>query len=922
MRKLIAITLFMVSLNFLNAQQNQDLISIDFNDISRTDAMHQLEEKFNYQFYFVKEWFSQEKININFKNVTISKVLNQIFEDTNFNYFILKNKGIVITQNRVIYSDLPDNFFGNKKVIDKNNRIETESARPVFKNKIVSSNKTRTETVSIGKENPLDKRTKYKLSGYIRDSKTGMPWSNVSIVVKNTVLGVETDKNGYYQITIPRGYNTIETSSIGLGKTQKNVIIYNDGTLNINLSENIEELDEIIVSSKQTSNVVDSEIGTNEVDSEKSKNIPLVMGERNMLKVATALPGITTAGEGSSGFNVRGGKTDQNLILLDNAVLYNPAHFFGIFQALNPFTTKNIKIYKGSVPAQFGGRLSSVFDITTKDGSLDKFKGEASIGPVTGNIALEIPIIKEKASLVLGGRSTYSNWILNSLDNKSLKNSKASFYDLIGKFNAKIDSTNEVRATAYYSNDDFSITSDSVYGYNNLLLSVLWNKKFNDKNSSSLSISKSQYKFNINYDGQSNDNFGYDYGIDEIGAKLRLVYLHSDKHKFNYGVSVKKYEVNPGKKEPLGENSAVIPLNLENEYGLESAVFLEDGYKINNKFLINVGLRYSMFQALGSSLTRVYETGQPRNNETVSDTLNFGKNKTIKNYGGLETRLSGRYLLNKDFSIKLGYNSAYQYLHTLSNNTTLSPIDTWKLSDYHIKPQKSQQLSLGLFKNINGNDYELSLEGYYKKSENVPDFKTGAQLLLNENVETEILQGKGKAYGIEFLVKKNKGKLSGWFAYTYSKSLIKLDSPFKEEQINNGNYFPSNYDKPHNLNIVSNFKVTRRFSFSANFEYQTGRPVTYPIGNFDYQGDTYVIYSERNKFRIPDYYRLDLSFNIEGNHKLKKLGHSYWNISVYNVLGRNNPYSVFFVTENGNVKAYKSSIFSVPIPTISYNIKF
>jgi hypothetical protein len=355
---------------------------------------------------------------------------------------------------------------------------------------------------------------------------------------------------------------------------------------------------------------------------------------------------------------------------------------------------------------------------------------------------------------------------------------------------------------------------------------------------------------------------------------------------------------------------------------LESAVFLEDSFKVTDQLTINAGVRYSLYASLGESSQRIYENGLPKNESTVIDTINYGNNEVIETFHGAEARISARYLLKPDLSVKAGYSNTYQYIHTLSNNTTISPTDIYKLSDSNIEPQRATQYSLGVFKNFYDNMYEFSVEGYYKNSDNILDFETGANLFLNKYVETEVLQGEGRSYGVEFLLKKTKGRLNGWLGYSYSKSEIKLDGDFAEQNVNNGEYFPSNFDKPHDLSIVANYKVTKRFSFSANFAYQTGRPVTYPTGNFNFNGAEFVNYSDRNKYRIPDYYRLDVSFNVEGNHKIKKLVHSFWNISIYNVLGRNNPYSVFFVNKDGEIKALQSSIFSIPVPTITYNIKF
>jgi len=373
---------------------------------------------------------------------------------------------------------------------------------------------------------------------------------------------------------------------------------------------------------------------------------------------------------------------------------------------------------------------------------------------------------------------------------------------------------------------------------------------------------------------------------------------------------------------PLGQDSQIQPVELDRERGLETAIFIADNFEISDELLLSAGLRYSTFTALGAQQVRIYEEGFPKSEATVTDVIDFEENEAIETYGGPEVRVSARYKFAQDLSIKASYNNTIQYIHTLTNNTTVSPTDTYRLSGYDIEPQRAQQYSLGLFKNFNDNIIETSIEGFYKTSSNLLDFKVGADLFLNENFETEVIQGEGKSYGAEFLLKKISGRLNGWLAYTYSRSLLKLDGDFNEEIVNNGDFFPSNFDKPHDFSAVANYKITQRYSFSANFVYQTGRPVTFPVGEYIYEGAQYVTYSDRNQFRIPDYYRLDLSLNIEGSHKLKKLAHTFWNISVYNVLGRNNPYSVFFVNDEGTIKARQSSIFSVPVPTVSFNFKF
>ncbi len=916
------IVIFLLCLQTITSQESASLITLSFDTSDLKTVLVQIEEQTSYKFFFQDTWLEEyNEMSGSYNNLKIESVLEDLFKDTVINFYIMDKGRVILTQNNVIHDELTEDFFGKR--VQENELVTEQGTKvvsPVFRTTSRSSG-TKIETVRIGKASKNNEVQKLRLSGYIKNQQTGKPIPNVAIVVNGKNLGVETNAEGFYEVQLNKGTNLIEFNSMVMENSKKRVIIYNNGNLDISLNESIELLDEVILEAEINKNVEDV-VSKTEVDVEESKNIPLALGERDVLKVATALPGISTAGEGAQGYNVRGGKSDQNLILLDDAVIYNPQHFFGIFSALNPFALGDVNIYKNGIPASYGGRLSSVFDLTTKDASTDKIKGEGAIGPVTGNLLLETPIVKDKSGLMVGGRGAYANWLLNSLDEESLKNSQASFYDVIAKYNHQINDNSKIEATAYLSRDDFSITSDSLYIYGNRALSLRWNYRFNDKNSGKLALSSSQYNFDIEFDGQTNDDFELGYRIDETELKLQFKYLYSDRIKFDYGISSKFYLVRPGSIKPKGSESEIVPLEIEKERGLESAAFISANVDLTKKFTIDFGLRFSMFNALGKGTQNVYQEGAPRNDATLTETLSFDTNEVIETYGGPEYRFAARYLLREDFSVKAAYNKTFQYIHILSNNTTVSPIDTWKLSDLNIEPQSSQQYSLGFYKNLDNAAYELSLEGFYKRSKNILDFKTGAEVLLNENIETEVLQGKGKSYGVEFLLKKQKGRLYGWLGYTYSRSFIQLDSPFNEERVNNGDFFPSNFDKPHDFSLVANYKITKRFSLATNFVYQTGRPVTVPIGRFNFNQADFAVFSDRNEFRIPDFYRLDIGLNIEGNHKRKKLAHSFVTISIYNVLGRNNPFSVFFITEDGEVKGLQSSIFSVPVPSITYNFKF
>lgn len=919
MKKILLCCLFFVFQLSKGQEVSSEKINLTFQDKPAIQVLIDIENQTSYKFYFLEEWLKDYKISGQFKDANIEEILSEIFRNTLINHYLIDEQNVILTRNNVIYDEVANGFFPKK---EENNVIGDRGGdiEPVFKTGTAGG--VQQGTIFIGREVKGNTRNTFKLSGYIKDTETGKGLPNVSVLIRERGTGTTTNEEGFYELQLPGGSHLLETSSLETASYKRQIVMFNDGQLNISLENNLEQLGEVVVAANANRNTRQAITGIEQINVEEIKTIPLVLGERDVLKVATTLPGISTAGEGAAGYNVRGGRADQNLILLDDAVIYNPAHFFGIFSAINPFTSGEVNIYKGSIPAEYGGRLSSVFDIKTRKGNKEEFSGEASIGPVTSSLSLDIPLIKEKSSLIVGGRSTYSDWILKSLDEPSLKDTRASFYDVIAKYHHIIDSNNELQATGYFSRDIFSITSDSLFSYENRLGSLRFNHRFNDKNRAAVIFTNSDYQFNIDYQGSGNSNFVSGYSINETELKLDLNYLYSDKHDFNYGISGKLYNVEPGTIRPDGAESLVEPFDIAGEKGLEAAVYLADNYSVNEKLLINAGLRFSFYNALGPGVEATYQEGLPRDQSTIEEVIEYGNNEPIKTYGGPEIRLSARYFLGRELSLKGSYNTTYQYIHTLSNNTTVSPTDTYKLSDGNIRPQTASQYSLGLYRNFNNSMYETSIEGYYRTLNNMLDFKVGAQLFLNENIETEVLQGEGKAYGVELLIKKTSGNLNGWIGYSYSRSFIKLDSEFRQERVNNGEFFPANFDKPHDFSLVTNYKLTKRFSLSANFIYQTGRPVTFPIGKYNFNGAEYVTYSNRNQFRIPDYYRLDLSLNIEGNHRIQKLAHSFWNISVYNVLGRNNPYSVFFVTDNGEVKAYQSSIFSIPIPTITYNFKF
>lgn len=942
MKKFIITFIVLLVHQFASSQSTN--IDVEFHNENLKSALLKVEQKSGYHLYFQEQWVSRyDSISItnSFKNTETGVVLKSILRGTNLNYFITDNK-IILTQNVLIHNDLPSRFFGEPETVTNNN--DPSNSAPVFykeynganavndstdiaesannpavtKDRVVVQN----ELKFIGKETEEQQQRNFTLSGTIKSKNNGQPIPNVVIRTKNNKYSSVSDMNGHYTLKLPVGLNDLEVSSIGFNFIEQQIIMYSNGSIDFNLVESVTELGEVVVSSKKNEVIKQTATGVTSIDIASVKTIPMVLGERDIVKAALTMPGIKTTGEGSQGFNVRGGKSDQNLVLLDNGVIYNPFHFFGFFSAINPYTIKSADIYKGSIPIEYGGRLSSVFDIKTTNGGITKLEGEGGVGPVTSNLKISTPIVKEKSSLMVGFRATYSGWILSTLDDKDLKDSKANFYDGVLKYHHKINENNNLSVTGYYSNDKFNLSPDSLYKYSNRLVNVQWQHVFSEKHNANFLINNSEYKYNIDYLNNPGKNFNFGFAINETQVKLKFNYYLNDKHSLTYGISSKLYNLTPGYLHPSDTNTELQSIDINKEKGLESAAFLGDEFKVSDKLSVNGGLRLSVFNAMGPSTQYTYDSNLPINESTVTGVNEYGSNEIFKTYSGLEYRVSARYFLAEDLSIKGGYDTNYQYIHLLSTNTTQSPTDTWKLSDMNIEPQRARQISLGIFKTYKEGEYEVSLEGYYKRMNNVLDYKVGAEMILNETIEREIILAKGKAYGAEFLIKKTKGDLTGWLGYTYSRAFLRSDSQFNDEKINNNNYYPANFDKPHDLSAVVNWKLTKRISFSGNFVYQTGRPITYPVGSYQYGNSQYTLYSNRNQFRIPDYYRLDIGVNLEGNHKIKKLAHSFWNFSVYNLLGRNNPYSIYFVTENGQIKAYKTSIFSIPVPTLSYNFKF
>ncbi|HVX50566.1 MAG TPA: TonB-dependent receptor plug domain-containing protein, partial [Chitinophagaceae bacterium] len=734
--------------------------------------------------------------------------------------------------------------------------------------------------------------------------------------------GTITDQFGYFSLTLPKGRQMLLITSIGMNDTKRQVMLYGDGKLNIDMFEYVPTLKRVIVSADKTVNVRGVDMGVQKINIKNIKQVPTAFGEADVLRVVLTMPGVTSVGESSTGFNVRGGGADENLILFSDATIYNPSHFFGFFSAFNPDVVKDVELYKSSIPERYGGRLASVLDVTSREGNKKKFAGNGGVGPLTSRLTLEGPIDSGKTSFILGGRTTYSDWLLKQIPNNDYKNSSASFYDINLNISHEFNAKNNLFITGYLSRDKFRLNSDTTYQYSNKNANIKFKHIFNNKLYGVFTAGIDAYDFAIGSTENPVNAYKFSFDINQSNFRADFNFSPNNKHTVDFGLTSQLYKLHPGTYNPDGKQSLVAPDHVQSEQGLESALYIGDKYDVSSKLSVNVGLRYSMFNYLGPQTQYNYAPGLPRETENIVDTVKYPGGKVIKTYQGPEIRLSARYSLGQNSSVKISYNSLRQYIHMLSNTTAISPTDIWKLSDGYIKPQLGDQVSLGFYSNLKSNTIETSVEFYYKRLENYLDYKSGAQLVLNHHIETDIANSKGYAYGAEFLVKKTAGKLNGWISYTYSRTMLKTDDPLVAQPVNKGAWYPSDFDKPNVVNFIGNYRFSHRFSISLNGIYSTGRPLTLPIAEYYYGGSYRVLYSDRNQYRIPDYFRTDFSMNIEGNHKIKQFAHNSWTIGLYNITGRKNPYSVYFTSENGVVNGYKLSIFGTIIPFINYNFRF
>ena len=892
-KKTIILTIAMiVGITLAKGQSSKHILPLskEYDEVPITQFLADVEESTDLRFFYKSEWLEGATVSGNYFQQTAEGSLREILKPYNLD-FTMRGNTVFLHQ-----IDKLTTSTGSNVQLDQN-------------------------AIVIGESDPGSSvDTKVTVSGFIQDGKNDEELFGATVFIEELQEGVATNKLGYYTIEVLPGLYRFKYNYIGYEPTEVLILVKGSGRFDIDIFESSLQLKEVEINEDALDdNVSSTRVGTTKLDIKTIERMPAFLGEVDVVRSLLLLPGVTTVGEGAAGFNVRGGSADQNLFLFDDVPVFNAAHLFGFFSSFNPEVVKNVTLYKGGIPAKYGNRASSVLDVTSKDANNDKFKLSGGIGLVSSRVTAELPIIKKKSSLLVAARSSYSDWILNKVNDLEIKNSSAQFYDINAKWTTNFSKKDRVSLSGYLSADKFKFAADPIYSWKTQNLAARWNHLFSNKLSSEVSVTHGDYSYDV--EGKTiPETYLLKSGINNKAVNLDFAYIPTPAHKINVGGIFGKYTFKPGVRESNENLSTIDAINLEEEFSNEMAIYLQDNYAISDQVSILAGIRFSKFDNVGPGKVINYAQGVDRNHTSVLDTTYYSENETIKSYQGFEPRVSLKYSLSHESSLKLSYNKMRQYIHIISNSAAINPIDIWKSSDPYIAPQIADQISAGYFRNFRENEIESSIEVYYKKIENIIDYKNGAVLLLNPSIEQVLLSGKGRAYGVELYIKKKTGRLTGWASYTYSRTERQIKGISPEETINNGEFYPSDYDKPHNLSVVGNYQITRRWRLGANFAFSTGRPVTVPQQKFTIDGTQLAYYSERNADRIPNYHRLDFSVTLDGNHKKKKILDGSWTFSLYNVYARKNAFSVFFKDEEGRPpQAYRLSILGTIFPSVSYN---
>ena len=863
-----------------------------------TTFVEKAEAASNLQFFYKDNWVNSITVPVSTEGKTFQWIIDRAIAGYGLTYIVFQERIVIfIPQGFTVDNDkLIEGMVGYVKVIGN-----------------------------------LMEKGRYKLNkveGTVREGKTGEPIVGAVVNNRANSLATTTDINGHYELMLPAGQTEVEVSFVGLETEVIKIDVLSPGKLDVDLMEASIALDGVTVTAAGGKNQVNrTQMGTETMDMQTIKKLPVLMGEADIVRSMTLAPGVQTQGEMSTGFNVRGGNVDQNLVLLNEAPIYNTSHLFGMFSTFIPSAISGVELYKGSQPADFGSRISSVMDIRLKNADTTKFHGNAGIGVLNSQVFIEAPV-GSACSFYVGGRTTYSNWLLHKMHNSNIRNSEASFYDLIGKIDIRPNRKHRFDIFGYYSNDFFNYNQLSEFSYNQQIIGMNYRWLISPQSQFKLSGSHTSYTSVMSDLAQKTLSSSIETGIYHTRGKAELLFEQLS-HNLTVGVEANLLRINPGKMSAYNEESSVLPAKNADENGIEAAVFASDNYSITDKLSVTAGLRYSWFSKIGPCTEYKYSPKATKSASTISDSTIYGDGEIVKPHQGIEPRIGLRYKLSNTSSIKAGYSYTKQYQQLISSSTSAMPSDYWKMADANTAPLSSHQISVGYFATLLEEILDFSAEVYHKTLQNQIDFKNGAVTTMNQNIEQEILAGKVRSYGLELMLKKNIGDLTGWISYTLSNTQMRVEGQFDEEKINGGRYYAAITHHLHDLSVTANYQITRRWNASANFVLTSGRPATYPEYVYQANGMEIVHFSDRNRYRLPAYHRLDLSATYDGFLNQKKKVHPSLTFAVYNAYAHKNIYSVFYKKtepseQNGyhSYGLYKLSIIGVPIPSVTLNLRF
>ena len=872
-------------------------LTANFSNQSLQEILVALEANTDFSFYYKTEDLPSRKFSHIFENAPLDQVLEKVFAPTTLNYINYKDYAIVLVPKEVATQDFSVAYY---KAREEATRLTEEE-----------------QSMVLGDIKELSTDGIATINGTLIDAQTDEPVIGATVNIKNLDLGTITDVDGKFILEIPAGVHYLNISFVGYEDINKSLRVLSNDDLKLIMDKGAINLEEVTVSAKAADGGIDdAQISVTKLDAAAIKETPTFLGEADVVKTLLLNTGVSSVGEGASGFNVRGGDVDQNLILQDNGILLNASHALGFFSYFNADLIEDVELYKAIMPAQYGGRLSSVLDVKTREGDYSKFKIRGGVGPVTSRFSFEGPIVKDKISIIGGARASYADWILRQVNNLEVKNSSAFFYDANLKVSAKLGDRNTLILSGYASEDEFAFNEEFGFNYTNYLGNLELKSIFSDELFSNFTFAYNKYE-SSRFDFDDLTASRLENNVDYYKIKERITYSPTTLLKLDAGFSSILYLVEPGTIAPLDENSNFIGRSVANERGLESAIFANLEYEISTPLLLSVGLRWSTFQFLGPSSVLDYADNEAPVVEEVIGQNDFDSGETIASYSNFEPRLSLRYRLGGQSSAKLGYSRTVQYINQIFNADTPTPVSQWQLSNTFLLPNTSHNFSIGYFRNFNERKWETNAEIYYRSLDQLFDYRDFAQLTANPNLETEILDGTGRSYGFEFSLKKNEGIVNGSLNYTYSRSERQI------EGINSGDWYFSNFDKPHDLAFVFNYQPNRRNTITLNFIYASGRPTTPPAGNFEsLSGLVVPVYANRNSGRIPDYHRLDIAYTIGKGYKRDRKFTTSWTVSLYNVYGRKNAFSVFFTQAAfQGAQANKLSILGSVFPSITFNFE-